>query len=380
VTLARTEPRPSPSQPLRLHLADSVDWRAVERHLPGHSEEHYALQPSEQRELHALLRDHATAELDVVLARAAQALEVAGQAVIGGVAAGNLALVALVAAFGGVSAEGNEHGAQLVYEVTPESSPPSGSLLRSHQRSAFPLHTDTSWLPQPHDYIVLLGVTAAATSSTKSLTLHVDQIVKELESADVDALCQPLFPVPTQGSPKYVSILESCDDGGFRIRYRGDVLELGASIGLDASARTALRHLDDVVATASPATFSIDSGELLILDNRRMLHGRSEINGQRVVKRLRLRKWSAFAARPVRATRVIARTGTFLRAWARGVMEAPAHPVQRSPRFARGSHPTSHPTQSGARAGSGTTPRTSTPTKAQVTDVSAPTRRPSSRS
>jgi hypothetical protein len=318
-----------------------------------------------------------------VLGRAEQALHTAGQVVITGVRAGNLGLAALVATFGVVTAEGNEDATQLVYNLTPKSAPPVGLRTRSHQRCFFPLHTDTSWLPRPHDYLALLGVTPAATSSTKSLTVPVDQIVGELDDSDVAVLCEPRFPVPTQDWPRYVSILEPGTSGGFCIRYRADVLELESTNRLDARARTALQHLDEVVATASAATFALNAGDLLVLDNRRVLHGRTEVDGPRLVERVRARTWSAFAARPLRATQVGARNRHLLEVLGTRRQRAPGQPVRRSPRLRRvggGSHPTSRPTQSGARAGFVTTRRTSTPTKAQVTDATALTRRTGSRS
>jgi hypothetical protein len=318
-----------PGPPLRLELNGCIDWCELETALSDWDEERYVQNPLDQRALHALLRHHATVALDAVITHAADALNVAGQVVVTGIDANHLALAALMAAFGWVTAEGNASDTQLVHDVTPKTDP--GALVLSQQIGAFALHTDTACLPQPVDWVGLLGVTPAAASRTTSLTLHVDRVVERLSPRDVDVLCESRFRVSTGDSELRVSILEPSSRGGYDIRYRADVLDWGTSLGLDASAHGALRRLEQVVTSSLPAGFSLDKGDLLILDNRKVLHGRTAVDGRRLVKRVRARSWTSLEARQLRAIRVRGQPAAVLRKWAQSdASVAPATVAQTS--------------------------------------------------
>ncbi len=93
----------------------------------------------------------------------------------------------------------------------------------------------------------------------------------------------------------------AADWGGGLIRYRGDALRLGLALRPEALAErhhAALDALGEVLADPSlQAQDSLQPGEVLLLDNRRTLHGRSSI---RAGTRRHLRRLKAFRRPPGR--------------------------------------------------------------------------------
>ncbi len=208
------------------------------------------------------------------------------------------ALLDVVSLVGTPSQVGN--GGEVIYDVTPH---PSGTDL-SRTTRPFPPHTDSTFLPEPHGRIALGCVQAPPDGGGgRSCVVSADHVVAELgrRSGDdvVAALGEPAFPFSVHepgGEPRVrlLPILERARDGRWRVRYRLDAI-IGAlrEEGLVLSPRhgAALNALDAVLGDpALQATHALRPGDVLIVDNRRTLHGRTAIgeDAQRLLRRVKL--------------------------------------------------------------------------------------------
>lgn len=184
---------------------------------------------------------------------------------------------------------------KLIHEVTP--SAVRGDV--STTSAAFPLHTDSVVMSRPHEYVCLACCRAEPDTGGVSKVLHVDRLRALLEqrvSAEcVKALEQPVFRFPLLDADEgpriqHVPIL-SWSDGRATIRYRRDVLGIDAKDPRARQCADALAELDAVVADERvPAWLSLAPGDVLLLDNRRVLHGRTAIaaGASRLLWRIRM--------------------------------------------------------------------------------------------
>lgn len=210
----------------------------------------------------------------------------------------DVSLVSLTRALGEPSALGNGDG--LIHDVRPR--PPHEQRDLSSKAEAFPLHTDSTALVEPHDYVCLACVRSAAGAGGESRIAHVDSIRAALAerggSRCVAALEAPVFPFPLndprhgQGFRK--APILSLGKAGHTIRYRADALAIGLRAHPDALSerhRRALRALDTVLADPTlHASYPLEPGDVLFVDNRRALHGRTAIaaGAQRHLRRLKI--------------------------------------------------------------------------------------------
>lgn len=226
----------------------------------------------------------------------AELLERDGAVVVSGVDVPDDArLLAVASLAGDPSSVGN--AGRLIFDVTPR---PDGTDLSS-TGARFPLHTDSTFLPTPHA-AVALGCARAARSGGSSSVVLVRDVRARLDDAVVDALAERAYPfIMRDGvAPARVelqAVLEPADGGGLRARYRGDVVQMAArasGVELEDRHRAALDAMATALeAEAERSTFVLGTGDVLLLDNRRALHGRSAIDGagdegQRLVRRIKL--------------------------------------------------------------------------------------------
>jgi hypothetical protein len=195
------------------------------------------------------------------------------------------------------------HHEELVHAVTPSAPASKGEI--SPTAGAFPLHTDSVGFARPHDYIGLACLRADPGGGGQSRLVHVDDLLAELARRSgrwcVSALRDPVFRFPLappesarlgphRSRGQRVPILSESIGGSERIRYRGDVVRLDPGRRFFGRHRRALAALDATLADPSVSTAcSLAPGDVLLIDNRRVLHGRTAIRGrQRLLWRVRL--------------------------------------------------------------------------------------------
>ncbi|MCA1678305.1 MAG: TauD/TfdA family dioxygenase [Actinobacteria bacterium] len=232
-------------------------------------------------------------------------IERCGAVVVRGVpVADDALLVALTRALGEPSALGNGDG--LIHDVRPK--PPAEQRDLSSKTEAFPLHTDSTALVEPHAYVCLACVQSAAGAGGESLLAQVDVIRAALAEREgpgcLDSLEEPVFPFPLN-DPRHGQGFRTAPilmptTRGHTIRYRGDALAIGRRAypeALSEPHRRALSALEAVLADGDlHASYSLEPGDVLFVDNRRALHGRTAIapGAQRHLRRLKIFASAAF--------------------------------------------------------------------------------------
>lgn len=216
------------------------------------------------------------------------ALRDVGAAVVHGVAVGDDdALLGTVAHAATPSPIGN--GGGLIYDVIPR--PESEQVDVSSTDRSFPLHTDSTYLRPPHHVVALGCLDAPEGCGGESHLLDIHVVVGQLrESLDGNdalmALGEPAYPfaVEADSGERFIAQLAILDgDGGeARVRYRGDLItEAGraASIAVDGRHRAALDRFDATLGdVALHAVLALRPSDVLLVDNHRMLHGRTAIS------------------------------------------------------------------------------------------------------
>ncbi|MBO6655872.1 MAG: TauD/TfdA family dioxygenase [Pseudomonadales bacterium] len=143
------------------------------------------------------------------------------------------------------------------------------------------LHTDSSFLDNPFDLVWLYCVDEGERGHTINTLKHVDEIVSDLSNADVELLKHPVFEFECGPRP----ILSG--DTNPSIRFHLPELNEHKRSAYGNTYQQALTNL--CLSASSPTTeFTFQRGDCLIIDNNRMLHGRSRVTDPaRKVLRLR---------------------------------------------------------------------------------------------
>ncbi|MBV6701801.1 TauD/TfdA family dioxygenase [Kitasatospora aureofaciens] len=243
-----------------------------------------------QRELVAAVRDH-------------------GAAVLTGVPWHDGSLIALSACLGVVTAEDNGSPCRMVWDIREDPQAPEDP--HAQQRDRFDLHTDSTFSARPHDTVGMVCVEPAADGSGRTLLLTADRLVQALRATghegELARLCRPDFPFGpghVAGTPPHRAAVLRIPDGPARVRYRFDLLHraVGHSSAHNLAAaevRSALAALAAVeTVLADPRLITsllLGRGDYLVLDNSRVLHGRSAVTAStgRHLRRLKLRDRTA---------------------------------------------------------------------------------------
>jgi alpha-ketoglutarate-dependent taurine dioxygenase len=223
-------------------------------------------------------------------------LAVAGWALVRGVAADedNAALRALGQALGATSRSGlhagpnlEQHGINRVEAMDLPRLDPSGRVVLSTSADEFPLHTDDTFAASPARYVLMHCLRPDPSGGGVSLLGHADDIVARLPADTVARLRQCDFASPAGPQPVLF------DAGGAQgIRFnRRDMQGYGEKFGPVLSADQ-LAALDQLLAAARGCTHSLrmQAGDCLVVDNHRVLHGRTAFDPRsgRLLKRLRV--------------------------------------------------------------------------------------------
>lgn len=216
-------------------------------------------------------------------------------------------LTAVACAAGMPAARGNGRYPALIHEVVPSA---NGEFSGTARPVA--LHTDSWWMTEPHRVLVLACQSSDSSRGGESLVGRVRDLVAPLAADVLGALHDPVFPFPVsmpdgQPSVRRCPILTG-DGDATAIRYRRDLIAIGVARSgspLSATHRKALAALRSVLSDArSPvARLSLQPGDVLFIDNRRCLHGRTALapDGGRHLRRMKLNEPLAPAPLPANA-------------------------------------------------------------------------------
>jgi L-asparagine oxygenase len=158
---------------------------------------------------------------------------------------------------------------RLVQELVPRASAPPNSYSGIYGFGRFPFHTDLAHWRLPPPYLLLRCVTGYTDVPTLLLDGHA-----LIESVTIDILTRAVFK-PRRPRDGELTLLRLCEstDTGHRLRWDEKFLKPASKIGELADQRVR-EYLTDrwplFIALTRP-------GDLLLIDNWRMLHARSPI-------------------------------------------------------------------------------------------------------
>lgn len=167
--------------------------------------------------------------------------------------------------------------------------------------SEFPPHTDSTFLREPHHFVALACVDRDPDSGGESRVLYIDALRSEIEAeygpGVLQRLAEPAYPFylqdPLYGDGVQVVPIFTHADGKQAMRFRYDCVEpLLTDYPQTCPRRNqeALATLENFLGSATPhEQFTLDKGDILIFDNRRVLHARTHITpgAVRVLQRLK---------------------------------------------------------------------------------------------
>lgn len=208
-------------------------------------------------------------------------------------------LIAVASVFGRVTADGNgPPPGQLVYNLV--SGPESG-----YDPAALQLHTDSVFEASPSPYMGLACVQPSAEGDGLTTLARADRVaarVGEIDQRHLELLqdrCYPFAKIrhrAPQGAqlPVRTAIL-TVQDTDITTVFHGRHIREGMQLqpeAVDSEHRVALHTFETVLDDPhSATTLLLETGDLLLADNRRVLHGRSAVRptgSRRHVKRLKI--------------------------------------------------------------------------------------------
>ena len=168
-----------------------------------------------------------------------------------------------------------EHGGRVVQNIYPLAES-VGQQISTSSDVPLAFHTETAFHPHRSHYLLLLCLRGDARAATTLCS--VDAVVPQLSGTVLRTLSEPRFRTGVDLSfgrgdgwmTPPGPVLERAGDGTWTMNYDGEL-----TVGLDADACDALADLADAIA-ASYTSVVLTDGDLLIVDNRRAVHGRSE--------------------------------------------------------------------------------------------------------
>lgn len=183
--------------------------------------------------------------------------------------------------YGTVVGYEQEQNGQRVQHILPNPKTEHGQISTS-SKTELELHTETAFHPYKPEYVLLLCVRGDPSAVTTFARLS--RIVDKLQYADeraFDTLTVPLFETSLDESfrendkadasftlPVLRLSLDPRRDDAWEITYDHYLMR-----GLTEEAQRALNVLDDVIKECTEAII-LEQGDLLVMDNRRIVHGR----------------------------------------------------------------------------------------------------------
>jgi L-asparagine oxygenase len=167
-----------------------------------------------------------------------------------------------------------EHGGQVVQNIYPLAES-VGQQISTSSDVSLAFHTETAFHPHKSHFLLLLCLRADPGAATTLCS--VDAVVPQLANDVVSTLGEARFRTGVDLSfgrgdgwmTAPAPVLGIGDDGARTLTYDGEL-----TVGTDDDARDALAAVADAIASTSTSVV-LDAGDLLVIDNRRAVHGRS---------------------------------------------------------------------------------------------------------
>ena len=243
-------------------------------------------EPSAQEDLLQTCRQSID-DFQVVAERIVQDVQSFGVSMLRGVpAASDIAVIALSATLGVVTKEGNGFPGQLAYDVRPR---PDGVSI-SQTREEFPLHTDSATMRVPNEYVGLACCKIDSDAGGASILVEIDTVVAKLSDRDSlqaeDGLLRDLQePYPWRvpdfhpDAPIMWASLLNSNGETYGARYRKEALEAGLAVQAVSDSKLKALHVFESTMQSRNlwSLFQFDVGDMILFDNRRLLHGRTAI-------------------------------------------------------------------------------------------------------
>ncbi|MFI9235607.1 TauD/TfdA family dioxygenase [Streptomyces sp. NPDC053079] len=208
------------------------------------------------------------------------------------------ALAIAAGAFGTVDASYNGPNPDtLVHDVVDSAARP--------YRDPDPFHSDSPMLPHPHAYLGLLCVRPSPNGDGQTVLVRAADIATELAGQN---LLQPLrdpcypFAVPQGPGAERSEVIThpiiAMSEEGTTVRYCPVRVAAGVQLAghaLDSEHLDALHTFERTLQRPDlTAVFMLRAGDLLLLDNRRLLHGRTDVRPDGASRHLKRVKVHAF--------------------------------------------------------------------------------------
>lgn len=195
---------------------------------------------------------------------------------------GELWLAAFSSVLGSIFAYRQEKQGLLFQNIAP--TPHNAEKLSSESSSMLlDFHTETAFHPHMPDYVMLHCLRPDHERVAKTIVSNVRMILPELSLRDRTTLFEPVFRTGvdysfgsangTRGNGPVLPVL-------YGSPYDPQMtVDLDLMVGLTPAAERALVHVQEAVIRTK-RWVTLDRGDLLVVDNRRSVHGRSEFTAR----------------------------------------------------------------------------------------------------
>ena len=172
-----------------------------------------------------------------------------------------------------------EHGGQVIQNIFPLADS-VGQQISTSSDVSLAFHTETAFHPHKSHYLLLLCLRGDPTARTTLCS--VEALVPRLGPDVVSTLSEPRYRTGVDLSfgrgdgwmTAPAPVLGRAADGTRTLNYDGEL-----TVGLDTEARAALTALTDAIASTYTSVV-LEAGDLLVIDNHRAVHGRSEFRAR----------------------------------------------------------------------------------------------------
>lgn len=196
----------------------------------------------------------------------------------------------------GIPSEHNKGKKDFIWRISPKKSESTIPTFSEHNKKA-ELHTDSQYRLEPERYFSLSSIIEASCGGGHSILLDLKKILAELKNEHEEFFNELKRPYPI-----IIPDIFDLDKKGFievpiiesenKIRYRYDTIIKGMkkkAYNENDKKWKAFDYLTQKIKTSNHATFfTLKKGQILIIDNHRMLHGRTGfLDIQRLLYRIR---------------------------------------------------------------------------------------------
>jgi len=189
----------------------------------------------------------------------------------------------------GINVSGNVLEDGFIHRVEVKEEPlkdKAGYNILSSTAEVFACHTDDYFSENPVD-VVILHCVIPDEFGGESIIAYIKDIIDVLDTNTIEILSQPTYPVHFGK----VSVLEK-DINGYKIRYNRLEIERASEttgVSLNEEQLNALDNLDNAI-NKTQVIFKLKKNDCLILNNKKLVHGRTAISkgSNRLLRRVRI--------------------------------------------------------------------------------------------